>query len=150
MSEDKVDLQLLTTLQWRHNERHGVSNHQPHDCLLKRLFMSFTRRSKKTLKLRVTGLCHGWKFTGDRWIPRTKSQKRGKCFHLMTSSWNSVTILSNPALLFIFKIVYCTFNLNYSDIVTVFQGYICIIITPCHADVRNQAQWLHMLGWNCH
>ena len=25
-------------------------------------------------------------FTGDRWIPRTKDQKRGKCFHLMTSS----------------------------------------------------------------
>ena len=26
-------------------------------------------------------------FTGDRWIPRTKGQWRGKCFHLMTSSW---------------------------------------------------------------
>ena len=25
-------------------------------------------------------------FTGDRWIPRTKGQLRGKCFHLMTSS----------------------------------------------------------------
>ena len=26
-------------------------------------------------------------FTGDRWIPRTNGQQRGKCFHLMTSSW---------------------------------------------------------------
>ena len=26
------------TLQWRHNGRGGVSNHQPHDCLLNRLF----------------------------------------------------------------------------------------------------------------
>ena len=26
-------------------------------------------------------------FTGHRWIPRTKGQWRGKCFHLMTSSW---------------------------------------------------------------
>ena len=26
-------------------------------------------------------------FTGDRWILRTKGQLRGKCFHLMTSSW---------------------------------------------------------------
>ena len=43
-------------LQWRHNERDGVSNHQHHDCLLNRLFR---RRSKKTLKLRVTGLCAG-------------------------------------------------------------------------------------------
>ena len=31
-------------LQWRHNGRDGVSNHQPHDCLLNRLFR---RRSKK-------------------------------------------------------------------------------------------------------
>ena len=44
------------SLQWRHNERDGVSNHQPYDCLLKR---SFGHRSKKTSKLRVTGLCKG-------------------------------------------------------------------------------------------
>ena len=44
------------TLRWRHNERDSVSNHQPHDCLLNRLF---TRRSKKTSKLRTIGLCAG-------------------------------------------------------------------------------------------
>ena len=38
------------------NGRDRVSNHQPHDCLLNRLFR---RRSKKTSKLRVTGLCAG-------------------------------------------------------------------------------------------
>ena len=43
-------------LQWRHNERYGVSNHQQVDCLLNRLFK---RRSKKTSKLRVTGLSEG-------------------------------------------------------------------------------------------
>ena len=43
-------------LQWRHNGRDSVSNHLPHDCLLNRLFR---RRSKKTSKLRVTGLCAG-------------------------------------------------------------------------------------------
>ena len=41
-------------LQWRHSGRDGVSNHQPHHCFLNRLF---GRRSKKTSKLRVTGLC---------------------------------------------------------------------------------------------
>ena len=41
---------------WRHNGRDSVSNHQPHDCLLNRLFR---RRAKKTSKLRVTGLCAG-------------------------------------------------------------------------------------------
>ena len=40
------------SLQWRHNERNSVSNHQPHDCLRNR---SFGRRSNKTSKLRVTG-----------------------------------------------------------------------------------------------
>ena len=40
-------------LLWRHKGRDAVSNHQPHDCLLNRLIRS---RSKKTSKLRVTGL----------------------------------------------------------------------------------------------
>ena len=42
------------TLRWRHNDRDGVSNHQPYDYLLNRLFR---HRSKKTSKLHVTGLC---------------------------------------------------------------------------------------------
>ena len=41
-------------LQWRHNGHDGVLNHQPHHCLLDRLF---GRRSKKTSKLCVIGLC---------------------------------------------------------------------------------------------
>ena len=41
------------TLPWRHNDHDGVSNHQPHGCLLNRLFR---RRSKKTPKICVTGL----------------------------------------------------------------------------------------------
>ena len=53
-----------------HNDqRNDVSNHQPHDCLLKCLFRC---RSKKTSKL-----CHWplWgEFTGDQWIPCTKGQ----------------------------------------------------------------------------
>ena len=44
------------SLQWRHNGHDSVSNHQPYDCLLNRLFR---RKSKKTSKLRVTGLCAG-------------------------------------------------------------------------------------------
>ena len=47
----------LWTLQRRHNERDGVSNHRRFHCLLNRLFR---RRSNKTSKLRVTGLCEGW------------------------------------------------------------------------------------------
>ena len=64
---------VFVTVQWRRNERDGVSDHQPHDCLLKRLFKEnikalrldcllnrlFRRRSKKISKLCVTGLCEG-------------------------------------------------------------------------------------------
>ena len=53
---ERGDSSWTSTLQWRHNGHDNVSNHQPHGCLLKRLFR---RRSKKTSKLRVTGLCAG-------------------------------------------------------------------------------------------
>ena len=43
-------------LHWRHNEPDGVSNHQPHDCLLN---LVFRHRSNKTSEPRVTGLCAG-------------------------------------------------------------------------------------------
>ena len=44
------------TLRCHHNGRDSVSNHQPHDCLLNRLFR---HRSTKISKVRVTGLCVG-------------------------------------------------------------------------------------------
>ena len=47
---------IIQTLQWRHNGCDSVSNHQHHHFLLHRLFRC---RSKKTSKLRVTGLCEG-------------------------------------------------------------------------------------------
>ena len=43
-------------LRWRHNGHDSISNHLPHHCLLNRLFR---RRSKKTSKLRVSGICVG-------------------------------------------------------------------------------------------
>ena len=47
----KRSIYVTKSLQWRNNV-----NHWRHDCLLNRLFR---RRSKKTSKLRVTGLCAG-------------------------------------------------------------------------------------------
>ena len=56
--DDKVGwwLSVPHYVQWRHNGRDGVSYHQPHHCLLNRLFR---RRSKKTSKPRVTVLRAG-------------------------------------------------------------------------------------------
>ena len=71
-----------SALQWRHNERDGVSNHQPHDCLLDRLFKSHVKENIKAPRHWL--LCE--EFIEHRWIPSTNGQKRGKCFHLMTSS----------------------------------------------------------------
>ena len=62
-------LQFHKLLQWRHNGHDSVSNHQPNDCLLNLLFR---RRSKKTSKLRVTGLCAG-KSPGTGEFPVQKS-----------------------------------------------------------------------------
>ena len=56
-------------LPWRHNGLDSVSNHQPHHCLLSRLF---GRRSKKTSKLRVTGLC-AWNSPGTGEFPAQRA-----------------------------------------------------------------------------
>ena len=46
-------------------------------------------RIKENIKApRYWPLCG--EFTDDRWIPRTNGQWRGKCFHLMTSSWLAI------------------------------------------------------------
>ena len=73
-------IQSISNLLWAHdndvimNERYGVSNHQPHDCLLHCLYR---HRSKKTSKLRVSGLC-----AGNRWIPHTKGQQLWCALHV--------------------------------------------------------------------
>ena len=73
----KLNGGLAEALQWPHYGRDSISNHQPHDCLLNRLFR---RRSKKTSKLRVTGLCAG------------KSPGTGEFPALMASNAENVSI----------------------------------------------------------
>ena len=51
-----ISVQYSYSLQWRHNGRDGVSNLRRLHYLLK---CWFRHRSKKTSKLRVTGLCVG-------------------------------------------------------------------------------------------
>ena len=51
-------LESVIAIPWRlgHNGPYGVSNYQPHDCLLNRLL---SHVSKKTPKLRAIGFCAG-------------------------------------------------------------------------------------------
>ena len=96
-------LVISSSWHWRHNDHDGVPNHQPHGCLLNRLF---GRRSKKTLKLRVTGLCAGnspgpvnspfvQQGVCQGYPPVTSgfpSQRASKLFHIITLScpeWSS-------------------------------------------------------------
>ena len=58
-----------SSLQWRYNERDGVSNHKPRNCLLTQVFI------QARLKENIKALCH-WPLCGEvsrwRWISRTK------------------------------------------------------------------------------
>ena len=81
-------------LRWHHNGRDCVSNHQPHHCLLNRLF---GRRSKKTSKLHVAGLCVGNSpETGE--FPAQMASNAENVSILMTSSWNLTTSILSKIL----------------------------------------------------
>ena len=56
MTGSEYNQTMHSPLRWRHNDHDSVSNHQPHGCLLNRLYR---RRTKKTSKFCVTGLCVG-------------------------------------------------------------------------------------------
>ena len=53
-------------IQWRHNGRDGVANHQPPDCLLNRLF-------KARIKENIKAARH-WPLWGEITGDRTKGQ----------------------------------------------------------------------------
>ena len=59
---------IFISLHWRHSDHDGVSNHQPHGCLLNRLFR---RRSKKASNPRHWPLCG--EFTGTGEIPAQRA-----------------------------------------------------------------------------
>ena len=50
----------LSTLEWRHNGRGGISNHQPHDCLLNRLFRPDQRKHQSSASLAFVRGIHRW------------------------------------------------------------------------------------------
>ena len=71
----------LFSLQWRHNEHDGLTNHQRLDGLL----IHLSRRiSKKTSTLRVTGLCKGNSPVTSE-FPAQRASNTDFFFYLMTS-----------------------------------------------------------------
>ena len=124
------------SLQWRHDERDGVSNHHRLNCLLNRLFR---HRSKKTSKFGVTGLCEGNHRRPPRGFPSqtavclTKGQQRGKCFHLMTSSRSVLVVLYSywsihlPVLFWVVWLTALLWRHNEHDSVSYHQPRGCLL-----------------------
>ena len=84
---------LAETLQWCHDERDGLSNHRRLDCLLKHLF---GRKSKKTWKLRVTGLYEGESpVTGE--VPAQRETWNMFPFEMIATKENIITMLEQCA-----------------------------------------------------
>ena len=69
------------SLQWRHNDRDGVSNYQPHDCLLNRLFRHWWKRHQSSASLAFVRGIHRWPVNSPYKGPVTR-----KMHPLMTSS----------------------------------------------------------------
>ena len=90
-----IYISYWTSLQWRHNGRDSVSNHQPHDCFLNRLFRS---RSKTTSRLRVTGLFAGNSSWTGAFAAQTASNAENVSIwwrhHDIRPSWKTKTDLS--------------------------------------------------------
>ena len=89
---NKTTRMFCGTLQWRHDERDGVSNHRPYDCFLNRLFRL---RSKQTSKLRVNGLCEGNSpVTGEFPAQRASSAENVSIWwrHHVFCTWRVVSI----------------------------------------------------------
>ena len=74
-------------------------------------------------------------FAGDRCIPRTNGQLRGKCFHLMTSSWICQRLGTWPATLLLSKMFFVIISIKLSIISPSWQWY----FTEC----------VIMVGWSC-
>ena len=123
-------------LLWRHDGHNGVSNLQPHDCLLHRLFR---RRSKKTSKLRVTGLCVGNSpVTGE--FPAQRASNAGN----VSIWWRHHAMNSNLAYLYYG-------GPNASPHRKLFNNQVVVLICPLHHRSNNSSWWIGIgtFTWTC-
>ena len=94
---------------------HGGNQSNPHyngvimGAIVYSTVYSFTDQRKHQRSASLAFVCG--EFTGDRWIPRTNGQWRGKCFHLMTSSCHPGRSVS-----YIYHAILSAFSVNVSGI----------------------------------
>ena len=92
-----------------------------------------------------TSLAFVWGSHRDRWIPRTKGQLRGKCFHLMTSSWIGKVHKNGSVFNFItcpiwFGLLKCPFDTYYLPV------YLTLFQYDYHCNFYYYI-WLHICVW---
>ena len=85
--------------------------------------------------------------TGDRWIPHTKGQQRGKCFHLMTSSlkWTNKISSCDHQCIKCLKLRKLSINNLKQETTTVHRYYFVQYSQHC---VRTSACMTHVDFWN--
>ena len=71
--DENVAVTIKMSSQWRHNERNGVSNHQPHDYH-STVYLGADEKKKPKKHQSSVSLTFVWELTGDQWIPRTNGQ----------------------------------------------------------------------------
>ena len=82
----RINLSPLHTLQCRYNQCHNVWNLWQIDGLFTRLVKLTSKETSKYVLRSLVG-----ESTGDRGIPLTKGQWRGKSFHDKTLSWHKLS-----------------------------------------------------------
>ena len=132
-------------LGWRHNERDGVSNHQPHDCLLNRLF---GRRSKKTSKLRVTGLCAG-NSPGTGEFPAQMASNAENVsiwwrHHGKRATWCALLVFRKKIDIFVLEL-HCIYEIKYHQLGPDCATYISLTkfcLVPPYGDIDLGQYWV--------
>ena len=92
-SMSPYDSYWATALQWCHNEPDGVSDHQPHDCLLNRYSGADHRKHQSSVSLAFVRGIHRWPWgvpwdkRGGGW--RVKSPVQCMSFNASQNTCNS-------------------------------------------------------------
>ena len=80
--DSTIHLGRQQAIHWRHIDHDGVSNTSLR-VVYSTVYSGIDQRKHQS----SASLAFEWGIHRGRWIPRTKIQLRGICFHLMTSSW---------------------------------------------------------------
>ena len=136
------EIKISRTLQWRHNERDGVSNHRRLDCLHNRFFQA---QIKENIKAPRHWPLWG-DFTGE--FPAKGPVTRKKS-HLMTSSWNQNKYLSGH-----YAIKLCGTNewcmMHQGSLLLRLQCWCTILIIFLRLPpFRRRHFRMHFLQWKC-